>query len=118
MHRDIKPDNIIHAETAQEGQDMADHDVSEHINIGLDLANDLASFADKLEAGPSGWLIMPLLAHASKGVEHLPPERIERLRGALLTIVYGLKVEATKTSLVDEIRRVSHALQEAHERAG
>lgn len=89
--------------------------MSEHANIMRDLSSDLAAFADALDRGPSGWHVMPLLAIASRSLPALPPERHERLRGAILAIVYGFgaRAEATKASVTREIRRVASEVRTA-----
>lgn len=74
------------------------------------LAEDLTRFADALEAGPSGWQIVPLLALASEAVRVEDPVRHARTQGALFAIVYGTS-PSTKANVLDEIRRVVAAIQ-------
>lgn len=89
--------------------------MDEQNEVLSNLANDLSRFAHLLESGPSGWQIMPLLTTAAKQMLDLPPERHERLGGALFAIVYGIEIEPTKNNVVAEVRRVAERLREVLE---
>lgn len=97
------------------GRVLASPDESDETHIGLisELADDLETFASRLENGPSGWLVAPLMTEASRGMRCKSQEGGERTRGALLAIVYGLDVVATRRTVIEEVRRVAESMRAA-----